>query len=231
MKLRVFLSSITAVLFLVSVSGCSTTTYAYYNTLSLALKDNSIDYSIEQVAASKADLMQIKAGDRDRASLALAYIDGDKYRWVSGDKVVFTTQHGVIVKTEGLNNDLYYTGNLQHNPLSTKSVLPYSWKRKIDVDGIGYGLSVDSSWRIEGEESREYLGHSLPMLKVVETVTFPEYTPFIDMGLEWENVYYLHKSTKALLASTQRFSPEGDTYDMVYLSRIVRQLKAEGVVQ
>jgi hypothetical protein len=214
-----------------TLSGCSTTTLAYYNTLKLALKDNSVNYSVDEIAASKADLMQIKAGERDLASLALAYIDGDKYRWVSGDKVVFTTQHGVIVKTEGLDSDLFYTGNLQHNPLSTNDVLPYSWKRKVDVDSIGYGLSVDSSWRIEGEESREYLGYLLPMLKVVETVRFPEYTPFIDTGLEWENVYYLHKSTKALLSSTQRFSPEGDTYDMVYLSRIVRQLKAEGVVQ
>jgi hypothetical protein len=229
MNLRIYLPSIMAVLFF--VSGCSTTTFAYYNTLSLALKDNSINYSIEQVAASKADLMQIKAGERDRASLALAYIDGDRYRWVSGDKVIFTTQHGIIVKTEGLDSDLFYTGNLQHNPLGTNDVLPYSWKRKIDLHGVGYGLPVDSKWRIEGEEMREYLGHSLPMLKVVEAVSFPEYTPFIDTGLEWENVYYLHKSTKTLFASTQRFNPSGDTYDMVYLSRIVRQLRSEGVIQ
>jgi hypothetical protein len=148
-----------------TLSGCSTTTLAYYNTLKLALKDNSVNYSVDEIAASKADLMQIKAGERDLASLALAYIDGDKYRWVSGDKVVFTTQHGVIVKTEGLDSDLFYTGNLQHNPLSTNDVLPYSWKRKVDVDSIGYGLSVDSSWRIEGEESREYLGYYFPCLR------------------------------------------------------------------
>ena len=213
------------------LSGCSTTSLAYYNTLKLALKDRTVSYTVEEIAASKADLMQIKAGDRDAASLALAYIDGEKYRWVSGDKVIFTMHHGIIVKTEGLNHDLYYTGNLQHNPLATNNVLPFNWKRKVDIDSIGYGVPVDSSWRIEGEETREYLGFSVPVIKVIETVDFSEYTPFIDVGLSWENTYFLHKYSKELLASKQQFSPEGDVYDMVYLSRVVREMKTQGATQ
>ena len=213
------------------LSGCSTTSLAYYNTLKLALKDRTVSYTVEEIAASKADLMQIKAGGRDAASLALAYIDGEKYRWVSGDKVIFTMHHGIIVKTEGLNHDLYYTGNLQHNPLATNNVLPFNWKRKVDIDSIGYGVPVDSSWRIEGEETREYLGFSVPVIKIIETVEFSEYTPFIDVGLSWENSYFLHKYSKELLASKQQFSPEGDVYDMVYLSRVVREMKKQGATQ
>ncbi|WP_370245599.1 YjbF family lipoprotein [Alteromonas abrolhosensis] len=213
------------------LSGCSTTSLAYYNTLKLALKDRTVSYTVEEIAASKADLMQIKAGGRDAASLALAYIDGEKYRWVSGDKVIFTMHHGIIVKTEGLNHDLYYTGNLQHNPLATNNVLPFNWKRKVDIDSIGYGVPVDSSWRIEGEETREYLGFSVPVIKIIETVEFSEYTPFIDVGLSWENTYFLHKYSKELLASKQQFSPEGDVYDMVYLSRVVREMKKQGATQ
>ena len=213
------------------LSGCSTTSLAYSNTLKLALKDRTVSYTVEEIAASKADLMQIKAGGRDAASLALAYIDGEKYRWVSGDKVIFTMHHGIIVKTEGLDHDLYYTGNLQHNPLATNNVLPFNWKRKVDIASIGYGVPVDSSWRIEGEETREYLGFSVPVIKVIETVEFSEYTPFIDVGLSWENTYFLHKYSKELLASKQQFSPEGDVYDMVYLSRVVREMKTQGATQ
>lgn len=213
------------------LSGCSTTSLAYYNTLKLALKDRTVSYTVEEIAASKADLMQIKAGDRDAASLALAYIDGEKYRWVSGDKVIFTMHHGIIVKTEGLDHDLYYTGNLQHNPLATNNVQPFNWKRKVDIASIGYGVPVDSSWRIEGEETREYLGFSVPVIKIIETVEFPEYTPFIAVGLSWENTYFLHKYSKELLASKQQFSPEGDVYDMVYLSRVVREMKKQGATQ
>ena len=229
MKLQI-LSAVFGFLCL-SLSGCSTTTIAYYNTLKLALKDRTVTYTVEEIAASKADLMQIKAGERDAASLALAYIDGDKYKWVSGDKVIFTMHHGIIVKTEGLDNDLFYTSNLQHNPLATNDVLPFSWKRKVDVASIGYGVPVDSSWRIVGEETHNYLGFSVPLIKVIETVDFSEYTPFIDVGLSWENTYFLHKHTKELLASKQKFSPEGDVYDMVYLSRVVRQMKKQGVTQ
>jgi len=70
------------------VSGCSSTVNAYIKTISLALEDRTVSYTVDEIAASKADLLQIKAGGRDAASLALAYIDGDKYRWVSGDKVI-----------------------------------------------------------------------------------------------------------------------------------------------
>lgn len=214
-----------------SLSGCSTTTLAYYNTLKLALKDRTVTYTVDEIAASKADLMQIKAGERDAASLALAYIDGDKYKWVSGDKVIFTMHHGIIVKTEGLDSDLFYTSNLQHNPLASNDVLSFNWKRKVDIASVGYGVPVDSSWRIVGEETHSYLGFSVPVIKVIETVDVSEYTPFIDTGLSWENSYFLHKNTKELLASKQKFSPEGDVYDMVYLSRVVRQMRKQGVTQ
>ena len=229
MKLHI-LSAVIGFLCL-SLSGCSTTTLAYYNTLKLAFKDRSVSYTVEEIAASKADIMQIKAGERDTASLALAYIDGDKYKWVSGDKVIFTMHHGIIVKTEGLDSDLFYTSNLQHNPLATNDILPFSWKRKVDIASIGYGVQVNSSWRIVGEETHEYLGFSVPLIKVIETVDFSEYTPFIDVGLSWENTYFLHKNTKELLASKQQFSPEGDVYDMVYLSRVVREMNKQGVTQ
>ena len=229
MKLHI-LSAIIGILCL-SLSGCSTTTLAYYNTLKLALKDRAVTYTVDEIAASKSDIMQIKAGERDTASLALAYIDGDKYKWVSGDKVIFTMHHGIIVKTEGLDNDLFYTSNLQHNPLATNHVLPFNWKRKVDIASIGYGVPVDSSWSVVGEETHHYLGFSVPVIKVIETVDVSEYTPFIDIGLSWENTYFLHKNTKELLASKQKFSPEGDAYDMVYLSRIVRQMSKQGATQ
>lgn len=213
---------------LLKISGCSTTTLAYYNTLKLALQDRAINYTIEEIASSNADLLQIKAGERDIASLALAYIDGDRYRWVSADKVIFTMHHGVIVKTEGLDNDIFYTSNLQHNPLGSADILSYSWKRKVDVSGIGFGVPVNSEWRVEGEITQNYLEFAVPLIKVVETVSFSDYTPFIDTGLSWENIYYLHKTTKKLFASTQKFSPNGDTYEMVYLSRIVREMSKRG---
>jgi hypothetical protein len=210
--------------------GCSNTTRSYVRTIQLAFEDRSASYTIEEVSTSKADLIQIKAGERDTASLALAYIEGDKYRWVSGDKVVFTMHHGVIVQTEGLGNDLYYTSKLMNNPLAGDNKLAYEWLRKVDIEGVGYGLPVSSSWRIQGEVTQQYMGYPVNVLKITETVHFPDTTPFIDTGLTWENTYFLDAKSKELLASSQKFSPKGDVYDMVYLSRVVRLLKRRGVV-
>lgn len=225
MKTSLLLTAISLLSLL--VSGCSTTINAYIKTVSLALEDRTVSYTVDEIAASKADLLQIKAGGRDTASLALAYIDGDKYRWVSGDKVIFTMHHGVIVRTEGLDNELYYTGNLKHNPLASNDVLAYSWQRKLDLENVGFGLPVSSTWRVHGEESQTYLGATLTVTKITESVIFPETTPYIDTNLEWENTYYLDAKSKQLLASTQKFSPQGDVYDMVYLSRVVRLMKSK----
>jgi hypothetical protein len=227
MKLHFVLAVIC--LFSLLISGCSTTTQAYFNTINIAFKGRSVELSEAEVLASKADLMQIKAGERDLAVLALAFIDGNKYRWVSGDSIVFTMQHGLIVQTEGLDSDLHYTGNVQNIPLSSDDTLAFQWDRKVDVENVGYGLGVKSAWRITGEETREYMGYAIPMLAVKEQVTFPSTTPYIETGLSWENTYYLHATTKQLLATSQKFHPKGDVYDMVYLSRIVRLMnKQEG---
>ncbi|MDO6566462.1 YjbF family lipoprotein [Alteromonas sp. 1_MG-2023] len=209
------------------VTGCSSTIQSYVKTINLALEDRTVSYTVDEIEASKADLLQIKAGGRDAASLALAYIDGDKYRWVSGDKVIFTMHHGVIIQSEGLDNELYYTGNLKHNPLASNDILPYSWARKLDLENVGYGLPISSTWRVQGEESRTYLGATFTVTKITESVIFPETTPFIDTSLEWENTYYLDAKSKQLLASNQKLSPQGDVYEMVYLSRIVRLMKSK----
>lgn len=209
-------------------SGCSNTTSAYYNSLALALEDRSAKLTVEDVKASKADLIQINAGERDTAVIALAYIDGDKYRWLSGDDVIFTMHHGFITQSEGLNADIIYTGNLINNPLALNPLTPHNWERIVDIEGIGYGLNVTSSWHVEGSLSREYIGYSVPLIKVVEKVKFADYSPFVNLNLDWENTYYFHQKSKTLLATTQRFSPEGDQYDMVYLSRIVREMGKQG---
>lgn len=50
-------------------------------------------------------------GGRDVVLFVFVYIDGEKYWWVFGDKVIFIMYYGIIVKIEGLDYDLYYMGN------------------------------------------------------------------------------------------------------------------------
>lgn len=228
LHIRTTLAGIAALLFSV---GCSNTTNAYYNTLRLALEDRSINLTVDEIKNSKADLIEIKAGVRDTAALALAYIEDNKHKWVSGDNAVLTMHHGLITHTDGLKADLYFTGDLNNNPLANDPFSSQRWERKVDVEDVGYGLTVESSWKVEGEITREYIGFQVPLIKVVESVSFPAHSPFINLDLHWENTYYFHQATKELMASKQKFSPKGDEYVMVYLSRIVREMDKQGAAK
>jgi len=228
LHIRTTLAGIAALLFTV---GCSNTTNAYYNTLRLALEDRSISLTVDEIKNSKADLIEIKAGVRDTAALALAYIENNKHKWVSGDNAVLTMHHGLITSTDGLQTELYFTGDLNNNPLANDPFSSQRWERKVDIEDVGYGLTVESSWKVEGEITKEFIGFQVPLTKVVESVSFPAHSPFINLDLQWENIYYFHQVTKELMASKQKFSPKGDEYDMVYLSRIVREMDKQGVAK
>ena len=203
-------------------TACSSTGQAYLNTIQYVFSDHDTKLTLEQIANSKSDLMRVNIEDRGSVVLALAYIDGDKYRWISGDHIVITMHHGVITQTEGMKHDLYFTGNLNNNPLASDGVLAYSWDRKVDIDSLGYGLFVQSMWRIEGEVTQTHYDHELTMIKITETVVFPDVSPFIEVGKEWKNTYYLDAKSKELLVSSQKISPNADRYEMTYVSRIAR---------
>ncbi|WP_414829201.1 YjbF family lipoprotein [Alteromonas sp. H39] len=210
---------------LLLLSGCSATNRAYIDTLSLAFSDRDIQLTKEQVAQSGPDLLQIKSGERPVAVMGLAFIENDHFKWVSADSKILTMHHGVIIKTHGLDNDLLYTAPLATNPLAGDSKLAFSWERRADIEGLGYGLPINSKWRIEGEDSRTFFDTPFDVLHISERVSFADTSPYFDMDLEWENHYWLDLKTKTLLASKQKYAPDGDWYDMVYLSRVVRLME------
>ena len=208
------------------LAGCSATNRAYIDTLTLAFSDRDIQMTREQVASSNADLLQIQSGERPVAVMGLAFIENDHYKWVSADSKIFTMHHGILIKTHGLKNDLLYTAPLAINPLAEGTKRTFPWERQVDVEGIGYGLPINSTWRIEGEASRSILGNEFDTLLITEQVSFADTSPYFELNLEWENKYWLDRETKTLLASKQKYAPEGDWYDMVYLSRAVRLMEA-----
>ena len=207
------------------LSGCSATNRAYIDTLSLAFSDRDIQLTKEQITQSGPDLLQIKSGERPIAVAGLAFIENDYYKWVSADSKVITMHHGVIIKTHGLENDLLYTAPLATNPLAGDSKLAFRWERQADVENVGYGLPIISTWRIEGEVSRTFLDTPFELLHITEQVSFADTSPYWEGNLAWENHYWLDLKTKTLLASKQNYAPDGDWYDMVYLSRVVRLME------
>lgn len=207
-----------------SLSGCAGSYRSYYHTLEYVFTDKSINVTKEHVANSSIDLMHITVDGEIQAVVVLAFMDGDKYRWASGDNAIFTMHHGVIVQTEGLATDLHYTSHLNDNPLAGEDTLAYGWDRFVDVEGAEYGAPVRSTWRVEGESTQLFFDEPINTLKIIETVQFSNNTPYIRTDLSWENIYYLDANTKNLLSSKQKYHPDSRVYEMVYLSRAQRAL-------
>ncbi len=208
------------------LAACSSTNKTYLDTLQLAFENRDTQLSVAQIKQSQGDLLQVKSGERAVAVMALAFIENDLYKWKSGDDVVFTLHHGVMVATEGLTRDLLHTSNRGGNPLAGQGKLAYEWQRKIDLAGTGYGIPVTSHWAFAGETELDILDTSFNTLLVTEQVTVASTTPFLEPARSWQNQYWLDSTTKTLLASRQKFSPQGDWYHMTYLSRAVRQMEA-----
>ncbi|QJR82806.1 YjbF family lipoprotein [Alteromonas pelagimontana] len=214
------------------MAGCSSTNRAYYDTLKAAFSSSESSLTVEQIRASRADLMAVKSGDRDSAIMALAYIENGHHKWVSADNILFIADHGVLIRTEGLAENLIFTGNLEQNPLLQPFPLKFNWSRAIDIEGLGYGLPISSAWRLKGSETLSILSQTFDTLVIEETVSFPSQPPFIQTGLSWQNRYWFDKESQELLRSEQKFSPDGDTYNMTYLSRATRLIDArEGIPQ
>lgn len=214
-----------AFLCLFLLAACSSTNRAYLDSLKLAFEDKGAQISVVQIKQSRGDLLRVKSGERPAAVMALAFIENDRYKWKSGDDVVFTMHHGVMVSTEGLTNDLQRTSNLGGNPLAQKGKLADRWQRQIDLAGTGYGIPVSSRWEFTGETRLDILDTSFNTLLITEQVTMAATTPFFNPNLTWQNQYWLDSATKTLLASRQKFSPRGDWYEMTYLSRAVRHME------
>lgn len=222
-----YLRHIILTLSLLVLTACSGTNKAYLDSISYIFDDSKLSYTQEQIANSPYDLVLVSVDDEVSAALALSFIDGEKYRWVSEDEVVITIHHGVIVQTEGLSDDLHYTSNIERNPLAGDDVLVHRWERFVDIENTVFGAPVSSTWRVEGESVQLYFDKPINTIKIVETVTFSDSSPFFNPGLSWENIYYLDATTKYLLSTRQKYHPEGHIYDLVYLSRAHRALEAK----
>ena len=131
------------------LAGCSTSTHQTIETLGYVFnKPDDIVLTSSELRALPYASAYIKVGDLPQALVVLAYVNGPRMSWMSADGVMFVTQHGRLIKTVGLPNDLRYLGSLDKDPLKTSrldktpSMVWYSvaeWSKKYTS---GYPLSM-----------------------------------------------------------------------------------------
>ncbi len=208
--------------FLVS---CSSTHRLYMESLRLAFRSGP-EKSFEEVEQSKIDLLQLELGDKNPAFLALAYLEDDKYKWVSADHAVFVFHHDKLVQTSGFQNDLLQTSELEANPLVDKPTASANkWLYTIDVANHEFGLPVESTFTSEGVEDKTFYGRTFTLHKWVETVRIEQSAPYWDSSYEWQNLYLVEPVSGYVFYSEQAASPFTEDMIITYVSRIVRHIK------
>ena len=180
----------------------------------------------EKIRNNKKDLIAVKHGERYQVIMALSFSENGIDTWRSADNALFFMQNDVIVQTHGLNNDLVYQSNLNANPLAADSATQTDWHYITDIEGYGYGLDVETSWRRAGEESLNVLSNDFNTNLIEQHVKYTGAKPFYESELSWINRYWFDKSSGELLKSEQKISPANDWIRITFLSRAQRLIDA-----
>lgn len=206
--------------------ACSSTQLAYKQNIQLYF-DGQVGVALEddEILSSSADLLYIKSGERPVATMALAFIENGRYKWLSSDDAMLITEKGRIVKSLGFDNDVLYVTNLSSDPLKTlPSRIDNSrvWKRIIDAEPDYFGVNAKSSFNLLLNEKIEIQGHVFTVDLVTEDIAFNSAK---HGSSHWQNLYWLDSKTKALLQSRQKVTPNADVFEITYVSRALRLLE------
>ncbi|MDR7119329.1 YjbF family lipoprotein [Rheinheimera soli] len=207
---------------LLGLSGCSSTTNTYIETLKLAFNPgDDVALSKEQLAHRGSDVLYARVGNLPRALLVLAFLEHGQQKWISADDAMLVLDNGRLVKTTGFDNNLLFTSNTENDPL----------KQEITVIKIGQQWQSYADWSAREEtgysasykiisitsDKVELLGQVFDTRLITEQVTFSN-------GKTAVNLFWFDDRTNVLLKSQQQISPFWPQIELIHISSAGRML-------
>lgn len=201
---------------LLSLSGCSSTTRTYIDTLKLAYNPGEdVALSREQLAFRDGDAMYATVGSLPRAVLALAFIENGSEKWISADQAMLVLETGRLVKTTGFSNDLLYMSDTDKDPL----------KQHMTKIQIGQQWQSYTDWSVKQETG--YITHFEIIETAVDKITVLEQQ--FDTKLVTERVTFFNGDTAInrfwfelnsglLIKSKQQIAPFWQVVDLTHIS-------------
>jgi len=212
------------------LTGCAGTYRTYTEMFQLALAsktDAALPFS--ELTADKPDYLYAKLGDQPRSIMGLLFIEQGQFKWTSANNVLLVTEQGRLVRTAGLADDLLHTTNTLADPLKTGNFTNTSWGRMLDWRGGEYGYIVRSTFAVSENELLTFFGQSVPVRKVVETLTYDTSSPYWRFDQDWQNIFWFHADTGKLLQSQQQLAPGKPVLELIFISEVARQLRQAGI--
>jgi hypothetical protein len=213
-----------------SLCSCSGTYHAYADMFKLAFAaKNDVSLSYKVLSETPYDYLYVRQGEQAQVAMALMFIEAGKFKWISADRVMLITEHGRIVKTLGLANDLLHLTNIDSDPLKTKTMTANNWLRLADWQQGEYGYQLRSTFERVPNQTLEFFSHNVSVIKVIETVQYDNTANFVRLDHNWQNIYWLEATSGEVLKSQQSLMPGAEVFELVFISEVVRQLRRLGV--
>jgi hypothetical protein len=225
MNLKTFLLN---ALIVILTSSCSGTYQAYYKTLKIAFSEQvDAQMTLIEVQQSEVDIISVKRGNRSAAIMALAYLENGQHKWVSNDSAMLIMRKGRIIRTLGLSDNQLYLSNIDNDPLrflangSQHNKLSEPWLRIMDRSGDEYGYPLNSIFSQARKDTLNTFNLNIETIYYVETVKYEAPTNYIRLNNRWENHFWFAEDG-GLIKSIQKTSPQSESLEITYLSRIAR---------
>jgi len=215
----------------VGLTACSGTYHGYADMLKLAFTPpKDVLFTFSELTTAKHDYLYVRIADRSQVALGLAVIEQGQFKWVSGDRALLITEHGRIVRTSGLNNDLIFLSNTVSDPLKRPFDMSAQtqWLRLADWQQGEYGYQIRSHYEVKPVESMRFFDVAINVIPVIEHLQYQNETDFVRLDHSWQNMFWLDAKSGEVLKSQQLLAPGKEMLELIFISEVVRNLQRAG---
>lgn len=194
------------------LSGCADNNFDSYQQIKFLLSQNE-DIAISPEAISRLPYASafVTVDDRPRIFVVLAFADDNRLSWVSSDKGMIVTEHGRIIRTLKLDNDLAYFSRTMRDPLSDSITSGTEFNYSAEwVKDRRSGRSIHTVFRKISDEVLNING------TIIETYLYEETVQSTKDNQTWNNYYWLDKKTGQVRKTIQKIGPDNSTIEMIF---------------
>jgi len=184
------------------LQACTQTQKGLEQTVMLAIKGpDDVTVTNEQVADLPYASLYARINEGPRIFVVLGYNENGQQKWVTQDKAMLALQHGRLVKTLGLTDNLLNVSNLAQDPLADALHLQNgaSWTRVVqwsEQDNQRAATAVSQFQR--GDDTvLTIAGQSVACRVWHETVRIDS------IGREWQNTFWIDNRDGTVVQANQ----------------------------
>ncbi|WP_261644234.1 YjbF family lipoprotein [Erwinia mallotivora] len=184
------------------LQACTQTQKGLTDTVELALLGpDDVEVSSEQIDNLPYASMYLRLNDGQRIFVVLGFDENGQQKWITRDQSVLVTQHGRVVKTLGLSDNLVSITNAGQDPLSAPLQLREgaSWTSTLSWTEAGHFRSATavSHFTRKDDQVLDLAG------KKVACRVWQEQVTLLESGKSWSNTFWFDTTTGQVRQSQQ----------------------------